>query len=202
MDLLGSPDTFGSPLLLLPSAAAGERPKQYAVRWGMWGEGDERENPHVYVHVPGSVLQRVNFVSQYSAFLALFPGSGSTAPTLCFYGPLAKDKRNGNGLFLVPVTWLVLYYSPVLIHSSTFLCSFLQRRLKSTKCARPNAVGSKQQCRHGWHPEKLQESHSDHLPTVCVKAAAAQKFKATVCSSYCLLSRAAYCRSLLPKILG
>lgn len=121
------------------------------------------------------------------AFPALFPAQvkplakveSLLKDNLC---PLAKDKRNGNGLFLIPAPWLVLCYKPILIHASTFLCSFLrsflQGRLKSMKCTRSNAVESKQQCRYGWHPEKLQESHSDHLPTVCVEAAAAQKFKA------------------------
>lgn len=62
MNLPGSPDPFGSPLFLLLSAAAGERPKQQPVRWGMWEEGDERKKAHECLHVPGSALQTVKFV--------------------------------------------------------------------------------------------------------------------------------------------
>lgn len=137
----------------------------------------------------------LGFSSLASCLGRTFSKGKTFAKGQSFFFPLAKDKRNDNGLFLIPAPWLVLCYNPILIYASTFLCSFLQQRLKSTKCTRSNAVGSKQQCRYGWHPEKLQESHSDHLPTVCVKAAAVYKFKATVCGS-CLLPRAACCRSL------
>lgn len=65
MDLPSSGDKFGGPLFLLPSAAAGDAKAIRSQVGDVVGQREgEREGLHVYLCATGSVLHRVNFVSQ------------------------------------------------------------------------------------------------------------------------------------------
>lgn len=181
MDLPGGAGRFRSLTSLLPSAAAGGKPTLYAARWGMWAEGvRERKNERQSVCV---------FLCTWFGFSQLIlplnsrlyqPHSpAQVVPHLPFISLREFHLREMIMFFSWCIYSLVFYYISFLLYAFSLLFSVM--KIKSSKCPRSNLFGSKQ-CSCGWHPVMLQESDLDHLPSFCIRIAAAHKFKAAMCS--------------------